>query len=295
MPFDDAAVIRTGPETQVISTDHLRAFTADPVVFARIAALHALGDIWAMGGRPQVALATVILPRMSPDLQRRTMAEIMATATEVIENAGGRIVGGHTTMGAEPSIGFSVTGLCDAPPVTLAGAVAGDVLILTKPIGSGTILAAQMRGLAKGADVQAALAWMMQGQGAASVLLAGAHAMTDVTGFGLAGHLAGICEASDITAEIDLSAVPFMPGALDLAAAGVRSTLYPDNRAGAGPVFGAAGARGDLLFDPQTAGGLLAAVAAQDAETTIAALVQAGYPAVVIGRFVAGPPQIRVV
>lgn len=295
LPFDDAAILQSGPVTQVISTDHLRAFTDDPVVFARIAALHALGDIWAMGGRPQVALATVILPRMSTDLQRRTMAEIMAAATEVVENAGARIVGGHTTMGAEASIGFTVTGLCDAPPITLAGAVAGDVLILTKPIGSGTILAAQMRGLAKGADVQAALAWMMQGQGAASALLAGAHAMTDVTGFGLAGHLAGICEASDITAEIDLSAVPLMPGAIDLAGAGVRSTLYPDNRAGAGPVFGAAGARGDLLFDPQTAGGLLAAVAAQDADSTVAALVQAGYPAVVIGRFVPGPAQIKVV
>ncbi|MBI1418847.1 MAG: selenide, water dikinase SelD [Limimaricola sp.] len=291
---DDAAVLLTGGARQVISTDHLRAFTADPVVLARVAAVHALGDVWAMGAKPQAATASVILPRLSPELQRRTLAEIMQAATEVMEAAGAAIVGGHSSTGDEATVGFTVTGLCDGAPITLQGARPGDALILTKPLGSGVIMAAEMRGVAPGADVATALGLMQQGQGAAAQLLAGAHAMTDVTGFGLAGHLAGLCEASGVAADLDLHAVPLMPGALALAEAGVRSTLFAENRAGAGAVLGAAGARGDLLFDPQTAGGLLAAVQSEDAEALVANLVAAGYDAAIIGRIVAGDPVITV-
>ncbi len=296
LPGDDAAVLITGGLRQIMTTDHLRAFTHDPVLMARIAAIHALGDCWAMGADPQAVTASIILPRMSAALQRRTMAEIMAAAQDVIDAAGAVIVGGHSSLGDELTIGFTVTGICPGVPITLAGAKPGDALILTKPIGSGTIMAAEMQRKARGQDVAAAFALMERPQAVASrVLRDVAHAMTDVTGFGLAGHLAGICEASGTGAEIDIAAVPFMDGAEDLAEAGVRSTLYADNRDGAGPVFGANGPKGDLLFDPQTAGGLLAAVDPSRVDETLGKLWLAGYPAARIGRIIDQPGRITVI
>ena len=291
---DDAATLITGGQRQVFSTDHLRAFVDDPVVMTRIAAIHALGDIWAMGAAPQAATATIILPRMSAPLQRRTMSEIMHAAHGVMTTAGAAIVGGHSSLGAELTIGFSVTGLCDAAPITLAGAQTGDVLILTKPIGTGVIMAAEMVGRAQGHTVIAALDAMQQDQAAASAILHGAHAMTDVTGFGLAGHLAGICEASGVGAELDLDAIPILDGALDLATAGHRSSLFDDNQMGSGAVTGVKGAKGDLLFDPQTAGGLLAAIPSDSADRVLALLLDAGYPAAKIGRIVGGAPVVTV-
>jgi len=292
---DDAAVLTTGGVTQIMTTDHLRSFFADPVVMTRIAAIHALGDAWAMGAAPQAVTANLILPRMSPEMQTRTLSEIMQAAQGVMSDAGAAIVGGHSSLGDELTIGFTVTGLCEAAPITIAGAKAGDVLILTKPIGSGVIMAAEMAGEAAGDIVAKALETMMIGQGAASGILGAAHAMTDVTGFGLAGHLSGICEASGVAAVLDLNAIPFMEGAVALATQGTKSSLFEDNRSGAGPVFGADGPRGDLLFDPQTAGGLLAAVDAAAAEDILAALIAAGYPAARVGTIAAGAPVVRVI
>ena len=279
---DDAAEVQPG---QVMTTDHLRSLTHDPVLMARIAAVHALGDIWAMGAQPQAATASIILPRMSADLQQRTLAEIMAAASEVMLDAGARIIGGHTSLGDELTIGFTVTGLTDRP-ITLAGAQPGDALILTKPIGSGTIMAAEMAGQARGADVIACLELMMQAQGQAAAILRDAHAMTDVTGFGLAGHLRGICDASGAGARLVLDAIPVMQGARALCDAGVRSSLFADNQAGAGVIDGPAF---DLLYDPQTAGGLLAAVAGADAQTLLQKLQSAGYAVAIIGEITIGP------
>ncbi len=278
---DDAAEVQRG---QVMTTDHLRALTHDPVLMTRIAAVHALGDIWAMGAAPQAATASLILPRMSAELQERTMAEIMTTADAVFADAGARIIGGHSSLGDELTIGFTVTGLA-AKPITLAGAKAGDALIITKPVGSGTIMAAEMAGRADGADVMACLDLMTQSQAAASGILGKAHAMTDITGFGLAGHLRGICDASGVGAELRLEAIPVMDGAPGLCAAGVRSSLFADNRTGAGVIEGP---DFDLLFDPQTAGGLLAAVAAKDADGLVARLQDAGYTAAIIGKITKG-------
>jgi len=278
---DDAAEVQPG---QVMSTDHLRALTHDPVMMTRIAAVHALGDIWAMGAKPQAATASLILPRMSATLQERTMAEIMTTASAVFSKAGAKIIGGHSSLGDELTIGFAVTGLTEAP-VTLAGARPGDKLILTKPIGSGTIMAAEMAGQANGVDVIACLDLMVQDQAQASVILGKAHAMTDITGFGLAGHLRGLCDASGAGAVLDLEAIPLMGGALALSDAGVRSSLFDDNRIGAGPIMGPGL---DLLFDPQTAGGLLAAVSARSAKPAVKKLQDAGYTAAVIGEMTEG-------
>ena len=291
---DDAAVLAHGSGHQVLTTDHLRAVTADPWLMAEIAATHALGDIWAMGAAPQVALSQIILPRMSAALQARTLAEITQAAAGVFAAAGADLVGGHTSIGAELTIGFTVTGLAPGRVVAKGGAVAGDALILTKALGVGVILAADMAGRAPGRVVAAAHRAMVAGQGPAAALLAGvAHAMTDVTGFGLAGHLAEMLAASGLGAEIDLDAVPVLDGALALAAAGVQSSIYPHNRA-ATVVVGVAGAnapdpaRVALLFDPQTCGGLLAAVPGAEAERLVMALRATGLPAARVGRVVGG-------
>lgn len=279
---DDAAILRqTGGGYQVISTDHLRAMIDDPAMMARIAAVHALGDIWAMGAAPQVALASLILPHMSPALQARTVAEITRAATDVLGAAGAQLVGGHTTMGAELTIGFTVTGTRDDMPLTVGGGQAGDALILTRPIGTGVILAADMAGRAQGGDVAAALAIMATPQHEeARVLGKVAHAMTDVTGFGLAGHVRAMARVSHLDAELIRDAIPVHAGARALSDAGVSSSLMVANRADA-PVEGGEDA---LLHDPQTAGGLLAAVARGDVDATLGALKSAGCVGHVIGH-----------
>lgn len=295
---DDAAVLEFGDVKQIITTDHLRAFSNDYYRMAEITAVHALGDVWAMGAVPQAALASIVMPQMSSELQARTLAEIMDAAGGVFRAAGADIVGGHTSVGAELSIGFTVTGLCERAPITHSGAKDGDVIILTKPIGTGVILAGEMRGLAKGRDVEAAFVSMSAHMTAsAGILSAYASAMTDVTGFGLAGHLLAILEASGVAAVLDLDAVPILEGALSLSQNGVRSSLWPDNhRTALARVFGAAdGAKAALLYDPQTAGGLLATVAVKDANSVMTALHAAGVKAVTIGRIVAGEPRLTLV
>jgi len=293
-PGDDAAVIDTGGARQVITTDHLRAVVDDPGLMARIAALHALGDVWAMGAAPQAALATIILPRMAETLQARTLAEITQAAGAVLAEAGAALAGGHTTMGAELTIGFTVTGLA-ARAVSLAGAQPGDALVLTRPIGSGTILAAGMRGRASGRDLAALHALLATPQGDAAARLAPvAHAMTDVTGFGLAGHLLTILRASRCAARLDLAEVPMLDAALPLAARGIASTLAPGNRAhAAGAIDGLENnASARLLFDPQTCGGLLAAVPQGNAAGLVYDLRALGHGAAVIGAITHGAPRI---
>lgn len=284
-PGDDAALLGFGDKSQVISVDHLRSFDEDVWRMARIATVHALGDIWAMGAEPQSVLASLTLTRMEPELQKRTLAEIMDGIRSIAEPAGAEIVGGHTTLGAETTIGLTVTGVlkADQRPITLEGARAGDALILTRPIGSGTLLAAEMTGDAKGADVVALLDEMQKPQSTAAAILKDAHAMTDVTGFGLGGHLLAMCQASGVGAALKLDAIPVFDGARDLCEAGTRSSIYPENAKAKASFEGLTGPVGDLLFDPQTSGGLLASVAADTAENLIGSLREAGYPAAIIG------------
>jgi selenide,water dikinase len=295
-PGDDAAILSFGGTSQVLTTDHLRAVTEDPWLMGRIAAVHALGDIWAMGAHPQAALAQVILPRMSARLQERTLAEILDAAGAVLATEGAAIAGGHTTMGSELTVGFTVTGLADRP-VTLAGARPGDRLILTKPLGTGVILAAEMARAAPGAAVAATLSSMARPQGAGSAILAPvARAMTDITGFGLAGHLLGILEASRVSAIVSLATVPLLPGAEALSAAGHASSLFATNRESvAGQMNFRDSPRARLLFDPQTGGGLLASVPSAEASRVLAELERAGLPGADIGEIADGPPGITVV
>jgi len=294
-PGEDAAVLSLEDGVrQVISTDHLRGFAHDPVLVARAAAIHAMGDIWAMGARPQAAVATVILPRLAARLQRAWLDEVMTAARDVFTAAGAEVVGGHSSMGAELTLGFTVTGVLARDPITLAGARPGDALILSRGIGTGVVLAAEMALRATGAEVAACWAQMATAQGAAAAILAPrAHAMTDVTGFGLAGHLGNICAASGTGAEVRLADVPLLPGALRLSQAGVRSTLFAQNQAAlAGRVMAPETPMGALIIDPQTAGGFLAAVPEEAAADVVARLCAAGFDAAQIGQ-VTKPPLIR--
>jgi selenide,water dikinase len=297
---DDAAVLAVAGGVQVISTDHLRGFSHDMRLMARIAAQHALGDIWAMGARPQVALAQVILPRASGVIAARMLAEIMDQAGEIFRAEGADVVGGHSTFGAELTIGFTVTGLA-VQAIAKSGAKPGDILLLTKPLGTGVILAAdmamaQLPGQVLGEAVASAYASMTSGLGRASVSISPyAHAMTDVTGFGLMGHLLEILHASGVGALLDLDAVPTLPAAQELSDLGYGSILDAANRASTfGRVKGAAHPKTALLYDPQTGGGLLAAIDPTDLQATFAALDAAGQRAWVIGRIVAGPAEVQI-
>ncbi|SHH86831.1 selenide, water dikinase SelD [Marivita hallyeonensis] len=290
LPGDDAALLTTGGTKQVFTTDHLRSFWGDPAVMARIATHHALGDIWAMGAEPQAATLSVTLPRLSETLAERTLTEILNTVEAVLRDTGADLVGGHSTIGDELTIGLALTGLCDHEPITLAGAQDGAALILTKPIGTGVIMAAAMSGQARGADVAGALDAMQQGQRSASFILRRcAQAMTDLTGFGLAGHTQNLCHASGLAASLTLDAIPLLAGARDLSDSGAHSSLYANNRAGFSNIPETPQSR--LLFDPQTGGGLLAAVPKDDAKAVVQELQQAGYSdAAIIGHLHSGTP-----
>jgi len=301
---DDAAILSSvGAEDQVITTDHLRQMLPDPFLLAELAATHALGDIWAMGAKPEVALSQITLPPASDALQGRMLAEILTAASAVFRAAGADIVGGHSSVGAELTIGFTVTGRV-ARPVRKGGAQPGDVLVLTKPLGSGTILAAEMakaRLTAPGQPMMgeawaACIASMIRSLGpAAGVLAPEARAMTDVTGFGLAGHLLEMLEASGFGAQVALPSVPFLPGSVALARQGEASSVASANRAAAlGRIIAPQGPEVDLLYDPQTCGGLLAALPQVALPGVVAAMAAMDEPLYVIGRVTEGPALIRV-
>ena len=293
---DDAAIVVTGDRTEIFSTDHLRAFNSDAYELAKVAAIHALGDIWSMGGRPKTVLSQIILPPLAPPKQREMIRQITAGAREIFETIGTQIVGGHTSNGAELTIGFAIAGTMNRPPIKQSGASADDILVLTKPIGTGMILAAEMQQFADGDDYSAAMASMCRLQATASELLShAATAMTDVTGFGLAGHLLNILTASQVSARLDLSAIPILSGAERLNANGIRSTLWPANARQSSRISNYESGRADLLFDPQTCGGMLAAIPKNDLRQIVQAFEVAKEPIWQIGELVSGPAVIDLV
>ena len=292
---DDAAVLSANGGMQVITTDSLRIFTNDFWMHGRIAAVHALGDVWAMGAKPQSALATIVLPQMPERMVATTLREITEAAAEVFTREGAEIVGGHTCLGTDMIIGFSVTGTAAGRVVTKAGARPGDRLVLTKEIGSGTLLAGRMAGIANGQDIAVAENAMARSSGRAATILAPvANAMTDVSGYGLAGHIMEILEQSEVSARIALDRVPVLPGATALALAGIRSMIWRSNSRVATRMTVPRGNLPVLLFDPQTAGGLLASVPQDKCGETLEALLEARYPAAEIGEVTSGDPWIEV-
>jgi selenide, water dikinase len=287
---DDAAVVEVPAGKAVVHTvDFFRAMIDDPYVFGKIAANHSLGDIYAMGAEPQSALAIATVPYGIEAKVEDTLTQMMSGAMEVLRDAGAALVGGHTGEGAELSLGFAVNGLIDRDRVLRKGGLRpGDRLVLTKPIGTGTLFAADMRHKAKGRWIAAALASMIQSNraGAACLLQHDSHACTDVTGFGLLGHLVEMVRASEVDIELHLDAVPLLEGAAETVRAGIVSSLQPQNvrlrRAIANLEEAAADPRYPLIFDPQTAGGLLASVPADKADACVEALRKLGYASAAI-------------
>ncbi len=298
---DDAAVVRV-PEGKVLvqTVDHFTAFIDDPFVFGRIAAVHALSDLHAMGAEPQSALALATVPYADEAKLEEDLVQLLAGALGALDECGAALVGGHTSEGPTMALGFAVSGFAHPEALsTKSGARPGEALVLTKPIGSGVLFAAHMRQRAKGRWIEAALASMSTSNQAAAEILRrhGVSAMTDVTGFGVLGHLLEMLRASEVGAEIDIAAVPAYDGAIAVIEQGITSSLHPQNlrsrRAVVNPELGAERPAFALLFDPQTAGGLLASVPEATVDAAIRELVAAGYPAACrLGTTTEGEPRI---
>ncbi|GJM22749.1 MAG: hypothetical protein DHS20C15_26640 [Planctomycetota bacterium] len=276
---EDAAVVRLGEQLVVSSVDAFRAFTDDPYVVGEIAAVNAASDLWAKGVRPRFAQALVSVEEGDEE----SLHQVLAGARAVFDSAGISLVGGHSTLG-ELSVGFALFG--GTPSVDSLWRTdrlaVGDRLLLTKPLGTGVLFHADMRGQARGPWIDEALAHMRSTHMPLldELARAGVRAVTDVTGFGLAGHLIEMCQASSLSARLSLRALPLLAGARELLERGLRSTAHPANAELRKLLSVKAAAQGqpcaDVLFDPQTAGGLLVAVPAASAEALLQALRAAG-------------------
>lgn len=296
---DDAAVCRIDENRAIISTaDFFPPVVDAPYDFGAIAAANALSDVYAMGGRPLMAINLVAWP---DDLDKAILAEILRGGAEKVREAGAVIAGGHSISDAEPKYGLSVTGEVNPGQIIQkSGARPGDRLILSKALGTGVITTALKRGIASQGQVDIAVQSMSRlSQEAAN--LAQTHqasAMTDITGFGLIGHGLEMARLSRVDFELEFDCIRFLPGAVDFARQGVfpggmdRNLEYfsqwmdelsplPD------------WARG-LLYDPQTSGGLLMAVASERAGDLLSALQSTGEDAYILGRVVEGSGRIAV-
>ena len=288
VPKDDAAVLEV-PAGKVLlqSVDHFRSFLNDPWLQARICVCHALSDIYACGGEPLSLLASVTLPYGKPDMAYSLLTQVMRGVLDQLAEEGAELIGGHTSEGLELALGCTANGLVE--PDRHWGkeiSQAGQALVLTKPLGTGTLFAADMRHSARGEWIASALEMMLTSNKAAAVIgkAFDVHACTDITGFGLAGHLLEMT-GRNFGVELNMNAMPLLEGAAECLDADIRSSLHEANRR----VAGLADVQPEILFDPQTAGGLLFALPEAQAEQLVQRLRDAGYPyAALIGRTTAG-------
>ena len=279
----DAAVLDPGDRVLVQSVDQLDAIVDDPWIFGRIAALHALSDVVTEPVRVHSAQVLVTVPHAHARVTRRELSTLMGSIVRTLDEEGASLVGGHTAEGNALTVGLVVNGLRDrAPAPNRRDPQVGDRLVLTQPLGVGTLFAGLARTRARGVDVDAALAHMGRSntQAAAELRAHGSPAMTDITGFGLLGHLVRLLSPAGLSADIDVSTVPLLDGAFALADEGVRSSLW----AASSRVLDEFDAIDDvslalrsLLCDPQTGGGLLGIVPADRANACLDALHGAGY------------------
>jgi len=291
---DDAAALRTPHGDLLVATvDGFRAFSTDAWLVGRVAAVNALSDVYAKGASPRHALCWVTVPEGRGE---EALQQALAGVRAALDPLGVTLIGGHSTLGPELTIGLAVLGELAASdaPLTKQGLAPGDVLVLTKPLGTGVVLAADMRARARGAWLRAAHASMLRANDhAAAVARRFARASTDVSGFGLAGHLREMLEAGGVAAELQAAALPALPGARELLALGVRSTYAAQTAEAAPPLLGGDALTHALACDPQTSGGLLFGGAPERAEAALAALRDAGETqAAAIGRVTAGAPTI---
>jgi selenide,water dikinase len=294
-PPDDAVVWKIDDERAIVQTaDFFPPVVDDPYTFGAIAAANAISDIYAMGATPIFAINVVAFP---DDLPGEILAEILRGGGEKVREAGAVVAGGHTVVDREPKYGLAVTGVVHPSEVKAkGGARAGDVLLLTKPIGTGVLTTAHKRGAIEEAHLAAAVASMTRLSAGASAILRrhgpAVHALTDITGFALAGHAHEMAEASSLAFEIAWGDVPRLPGAEDCARKGFvpGGTGRNEEHFGAFTVFRRTLAEWEraLLFDPQTSGGLLAAVAEASADAIVRGFEAEGEPVFRIGRAVGG-------
>lgn len=295
---DDAAVWRVDDETAIVATtDFFMPVVDDPYDFGRIAATNALSDIYAMGARPIFSLAIVGMP--VGRLSTATIRKILDGGRRVAEEAGAPVAGGHSIDSVEPIYGLVALGLVHPEQLKRnSTAEAGDVLILGKPLGVGIFSAALKKGALGEADYAAMIAstTRLNRPGTELARLAGVHAMTDVTGFGLLGHLSELCRGAGLGAALDLGAVPVFPGARRLLAEGFRTGASGRNWASVSAIVdgGLDEPARDILCDPQTSGGLLVSCAPGAVDAALAIFRRHGHEPAVIGRMTAGPARIEV-
>jgi selenide,water dikinase len=293
---EDASVHRVRPElfgndptrlVEVQTVDYFKAFVDDPYLFGRIAALNSLSDLYAMNARPFTALAIATLPQARGPVQEAMLYELLSGAVQSLRQLGVVLTGGHTTEGSELALGFAVTGFGEEDRLFQKSKLQpGDVLILCKPLGSGALLAAWMRGECRAEWFDPLIRTMLLANDRAAPILAhhGVQAATDVTGFGLAGHLLEMLDASRLSARLNPARVPLYAGFADVVREGIVSSLHEDNARSACRVQTKTVSPA-WLFDPQTSGGILAAVKPAVAGDVLRELIEAGYKdAAIIGE-----------
>lgn len=282
---DDAGVFRLSDDLALVQTvDFFTPVADDPEIYGRVAAINSLNDVYAMGGTPISALSIVCYPQKG---DWDVLGEILAGGQSAMTEAGVVVIGGHSVDDQEMKFGYAVTGVIDPTRViSNAGAKPGDVLVLTKPIGTGAINTAVKRGVASKEAEAAAIAAMTTSAAGASGAMqsASAHACTDVTGFGLLGHAYEMAKASEVTLNVDSKRVPLLPDVLELIADGMLTRGDKNNRIYVGETVrisaDVSGAMQSALFDPQTAGGLLISLEEEKVEQFLRDIPQA----VEIGR-----------
>lgn len=298
---DDAAIWRLNDQQALVATtDFFMPMVDDPFDFGRIAAANALSDVYAMGGRPILALAILGMP--VSQLSDATIGRVLAGGAAICAEAGIPVAGGHSIDSVEPIYGLVALGLVNPDRIlTNRGAQAGDCLILTKGLGTGVLGGAFKRGELSRAGYAALMdsTTRLNTLGARLPEVKGVHAVTDVTGFGLLGHGLEMARGGGVTVEIDASALPLLDGVAGLARAGKFTGASARNRASQGEAVhlpeGAPSWLGDLLSDPQTSGGLLISVAREEAGEVLGLALLEGFDrACVIGRVLAGPAVVDV-
>ena len=273
---DDASVYRISPELALVQTvDFFPPMVDDPYLFGQIAATNALSDVYAMGGEPKLGLNLLCVPE---DMPKEAVHDLLRGGYDKVYEAGAIITGGHSIHDPEPKYGLSVTGFVHPDKMlTNSGAKPGDVLLFTKPLGIGVITTAAKADMASRESLELAYKMMTTLNKSARDIMVKyrVHACTDVTGFGLLGHSFEMAQGSDVTITLDVDSIDFIPEALDLARMGLLPAGMYRNRKFAEAAVDPGSvelARQDLLYDPQTAGGLLMAVAPEDADALFAEL-----------------------
>ena len=301
---DDAALIKVPAGKELIqSIDHFRSFIDDPYLFGKIATNHALGDLYAMGVEPHSAMVIANVVYGSEIKQSQDLYQLMSGVAETLQQHQALLAGGHSGEASQMSCGLSVNGFAKPGELLLkAGMRAGDQLILTKPIGSGILIAADMRGKARGAWIDVALEQMLVSnrESASCLRQFKASACTDVTGFGLAGHLFEMARDSTCAVELYIDQLPLLPGVTGLARQGIASSLQPQNIRIRHLIVDKQNLMSHenypVIFDPQTAGGLLASVAEADATKCLQQLHSLGYEqARVVGRAISRTESERII